>query len=134
MTKRWTDPFPISFFCTLFTLCVLFPATHSASSQTTNSPPFADVALPDVLQWTASAFASPLSPLPGRNGEVLTCNMWPASRPPFSFVYDGKSSETFFTSWKREIQNRELADRTELATRYNGSIRKPASRRSEEHT
>src|ERR1039458_596425 len=74
MTKPGTDPFPISFFCTLFTLCVLFPATHSASSQTTNSAPFAEVALPDVLQWTASAFAGPLSPLPGRNGVVLTGN------------------------------------------------------------
>ena len=113
MTKPWTGPFPISFFCTLLTLCVLFPATHSASSQTTNSPPFAEVALPDVLQWTASAFAGPLSPLPGRNGVVLTGNMWPASRPPFSFVYDGKPSETFFASWKREIRKREFPDHTE---------------------
>jgi len=45
-------------------------------------------------------------------------SMWPASRPPFSFVYDGKPSETFLPSWKRETQNREFADHTEYRVQW----------------
>src|ERR1019366_5051590 len=92
---------------------IVFLHLSPPNRRSPNSPPFAEVALPDVLQWTASAFAGPLSPLPGRNGVVLTGNMWPASRPPFSFVYDGKPSETFFASWKRELRKREFPDHTE---------------------
>jgi len=44
--------------------------------------------------------------------------MWPASRPPFSFVYDGKSSETFLSSWKREIRKRDYPDHVEYQAQW----------------
>jgi alpha-galactosidase len=94
--------FRINIFSSLFTVCALVLGTQSASPQTTHSPPLPKVALPDVRQWTVSAFAGAES----------------ASLPPFSFVYDGKSSETFLASWKREIQNRDLADRTEYQIQW----------------
>jgi alpha-galactosidase len=46
-------------------------------------------------------------------------SIWPASRPPFSFVYDGQSSETFFASWKHESQNREFADHIEYRVQWD---------------
>ncbi len=77
-------------------------AGQAASAQTGHAPPSVDFSLPDVPQWTASAFA-------GTPGSRRARDMWPASRPPFSFVYDGKSSETFFASWKREVQHQDFA-------------------------
>ncbi|HZM03285.1 MAG TPA: alpha-galactosidase, partial [Candidatus Saccharimonadales bacterium] len=106
-----------SFFI-LVPLCALVLATPLTSAQTTNSPPLANVALPDVLRWTAAAFAGGLSSAPGLGAEALTGNMWPARRPPFSFVYDGKSLETLLASWKREIQKQEFADRTEYRVQW----------------
>jgi alpha-galactosidase len=38
-------------------------------------------------------------------------DFWPAAQPPFSFVYHGASSETFLSSWKREVHSDDLADR-----------------------
>jgi alpha-galactosidase len=38
-------------------------------------------------------------------------DFWPAAKPPFSFVYHGASSETFLSSWKREVHRDDLSDR-----------------------
>ena len=43
---------------------------------------------------------------------------WPAAKPPFSFVYDGKASETFLHSWQRKTEGRRLADRVEYLTSW----------------
>jgi alpha-galactosidase len=40
-------------------------------------------------------------------------DLWPSRKPPFSFTYQGKSSETLLPSWPRTVQSKELPDRVE---------------------
>jgi alpha-galactosidase len=114
-------------------------AGRIASAQPGPAAPMANASLPDVLPWTASAFAGAPSPAPGPRRAVELAvrrqdygqlpadqfpvqepgSMWPAGRPPFSFVYDGKSSETFLASWKRDSQNRDFADRVEYRVQWD---------------
>lgn len=37
---------------------------------------------------------------------------WPGTQPPFSFVYDGASSETLLPNWKRQIFTNDFGDRS----------------------
>jgi hypothetical protein len=46
-------------------------------------------------------------------------NMWPASRPPFSFVYGGHASEALLGSWKREVQQQDFTDHIEYRVQWN---------------
>src|SRR5665213_1023111 len=67
--------------------------------------------VPNVRGWADSAFGG--APLPQAD------DFWPATRPPFSFVYDGKSSETFLASWKRDVQTKESTDRIEYHVQWD---------------
>lgn len=44
-------------------------------------------------------------------------DFWPGTRPPFSFVYNAKSSEALLPLWKREVHSEDLGDR--VAYRIN---------------
>jgi alpha-galactosidase len=48
-------------------------------------------------------------------------DFWPSASPPFSFVYNGASSETFLSSWKREVQTNDLPDRTVYQSQWADS-------------
>ena len=66
---------------------------------------------PDAIAWAAAVFGD-------RQGDERTGDWWPAAKPPFSFVYDGKPSETFLHSWQRKTESRQLADRVEYLTSW----------------
>ncbi len=66
----------------------------------------------DTTSWAGEVFGN--RPLGGE--QVDGC--WPAAKPPFSFVYDGKASETFLHSWQRKTEGRRLADRVEYLTSW----------------
>ena len=67
---------------------------------------------PDTMAWAAAVFGH------RQSGGEKTRGWWPAAKPPFSFVYDGKSSETFLDSWQRRTEDRRLADRVEYLTSW----------------
>ena len=63
-------------------------------------------------RWAEDAFGkarpsepASLSPPPGE--------FWPGTKLPFSFVYDGKVSDTVLHSWTREAASQDSADRSE---------------------
>src|ERR1035438_1217951 len=64
------------------------------------------------LRWAEDAFGkarrsepASLSPQPGE--------FWPVTRLPFSFVYDGRSSEALLDAWTRQATSQDAADRSE---------------------
>ena len=64
------------------------------------------------LRWAEDAFGkarrsepASLSPQPGE--------FWPGTRLPFSFVYDGRSSEALLDAWTRQATSQDAADRSE---------------------
>jgi alpha-galactosidase len=46
-------------------------------------------------------------------------DFWPGARVPFSFVYNGASSESFLTGWHRETRSDDLPDRVVCRTEWN---------------
>jgi len=44
---------------------------------------------------------------------------WPAAKAPFSFVYNGASSDQFLTNWPRETKSVEQVDRTVWQTQWS---------------
>src|SRR5665213_596839 len=49
-------------------------------------------------------------------------DFWPGAEPPFSFVYDGKSSATLLPSWTREVRREDLADRVAYQIQWKDSV------------
>ncbi|MGA2035549.1 MAG: alpha-galactosidase [Thermoguttaceae bacterium] len=67
---------------------------------------------PDTTSWAAAVFGN--RPSRGEKSNAW----WPAAKPPFSFVYDGRPSETFLYSWQRKTEDRPSADRVEYLTSW----------------
>ncbi|MGA2618134.1 MAG: alpha-galactosidase [Thermoguttaceae bacterium] len=67
---------------------------------------------PDAASWAAAVFGD------RQSGGEKTGGWWPAAKPPFSFVYDGQSSQTFLHAWRRKTENRRSADRIEYLTSW----------------
>ena len=45
-------------------------------------------------------------------------DFWPTARPPFSFVFNGESSEAFLSSWRCEVHRDDLTDRVAYQTQW----------------
>ena len=43
---------------------------------------------------------------------------WPGAKVPFSFVFDGKASETLLASWTREAASQNVADRSQHTVKW----------------
>jgi len=93
----------------------------SAFAQTNNSPRGAHTAVPNVLEWAASVFAGEPPTGPDTISGHSDTDFWPAARPPFSFVYNAASSETFLASWKREVHSDDLPDRVAYHVQWTDS-------------
>jgi alpha-galactosidase len=78
---------PVSFPMMLLTSCLLILSSSALSSQVQHFPVTSD----DVHQWVKENFAK---------GKI----------PPFSFVYGGKSSNTFITGWQFSEEKLKLTD------------------------
>jgi alpha-galactosidase len=85
-------------------------SVSDAAKQSTSTAVF--LSPPDAMSWAAAAFGS-------RQSDSGTIDgWWPAAKPPFSFVYDGKPSETLLDGWRRKTEVRQLADRVVYLTSW----------------
>jgi alpha-galactosidase len=66
--------------------------------------------LSKTASWAAAVFGS------GLPRDIESSAGWPAVQPPFSFVYDGKSSDTFWRGWVRKAEQHAFPDRVEYKT------------------
>ena len=69
-------------------------------------------ALVSVSSWANTVFG------PSKGQQLDAGQWWPAAAPPFSFVYDGKSSESLLPSWKRTAEKHQQPDGTHYVTTW----------------
>ena len=70
-----------------------------------------------TMRWAEDTFdkagASELASRLPQPGEF-----WPGAKLPFSFVYDGKASDTLLESWTRQAASQDAADRSEHSAHW----------------
>ena len=70
-----------------------------------------------TMHWAQEAFGKSRPTEPASPSPELG-DFWPGTRPPFSFVYDGKASDTLLDSWTRAAAGQDNADRFEQSVHW----------------
>ena len=96
-------------------LVVFLTSVNVAATQERPTPPRlpGGETSPNVMSWADAVFGDHPS------GGEKPGGLWPAAKPPFSFVYDGKGSDAFLNTWRRKTECRQLTDRVEYLASWS---------------